>query len=74
MNKRIKKKYCKKKYRKLYPYKRHITGMVVSKEIIPKIIAKPPSIIAMSPSYVPYKPLIIEENKNEQTNQENTRS
>ena len=69
MNKRIKKKY-----RKLYPYKRHITGMVVSKEIIPKIIAKPPSIIAMSPSYVPYKPLIIEENKNEQTNQENTRS
>lgn len=55
-----------KNHRKLYPYKHHMpVDGSISKEIIPQIIA-------MSPSYVPYKPLIIEENKNEQTNQDET--
>lgn len=51
-----------------YPYKRRppISIMERSNEEIPQIIATEPT------PYQPYKPLILEEDSNEQTNQEET--
>lgn len=54
---------------KHYPYKRSLPPISImerSNEEIPQIIATEPT------PYQPYKPLILEEDSNEQTNQEET--